>query len=165
MTVSASAQDLQAQLARLTPPRALRLATRSTPEVPWSQLVVPGQTHGHLEDLIRRVRRRVGVQLRWGMGRGRRGRSVVGLLDGTLPPEEVELVNTALHGVCAEPRVEITDVRTRESGRQRFVYATVTVPGEWTVKRSHDVADQVEDAVDAELPGTRTFVHIEPSRD
>jgi cation diffusion facilitator family transporter len=90
-------------------------------------------------------------------------RSVVGLLDGTLPPEEVAVVNDALHRVCEDPRVEIIDVRTRESGRQRFVYATLTVPGSWTVKRSHDVADQVEDAIDAALPGTTTFVHIEPA--
>lgn len=82
LPAGAGLPEALAELARLTPPRALRLATRSTPEVPWSQLVVPGQTHGHLEDLIRRVRRRVGVQLRWGMGRGRRGRSVVGLLYG-----------------------------------------------------------------------------------
>jgi len=90
-------------------------------------------------------------------------RSVVGLLDGTLPPEEVDTVNDALHRVCEDPRVEITDVRTRESGRQRFVYATLTVPGSWTVKRSHDVADDVEHAIDAALPGTTTFVHIEPA--
>ena len=92
-------------------------------------------------------------------------RSVVGLLDGTLPPEEVAEVSDALHRVCEDPRVEITDVRTRESGRQRFVYATLTVPGSWTVKRSHDVADQVEDAIDGALPGTTTFVHIEPAAD
>lgn len=90
-------------------------------------------------------------------------RSVVGLLDGTLPPEEVEKVNAELHRVCADPRVQISAVRTRESGRQRFVYATLTVPGSWTVKRSHDVADEVEGAIDAALPGTTTFVHIEPA--
>ncbi|HEY3339335.1 MAG TPA: cation diffusion facilitator family transporter, partial [Propionicimonas sp.] len=90
-------------------------------------------------------------------------RSVVGLLDGTLPPEEVAVVSDALHKVCEDPRVEITDVRTRESGRQRFVYATLTVPGSWTVKRSHDMADDVEVAVDSALPGTTTFVHIEPA--
>ena len=90
-------------------------------------------------------------------------RSVVGLLDGTLPPEEVAVVNDALHRVCEDPRVEITAVRTRESGRQRFVYATLTVPGSWTVKRSHDVADDVEIAIDGALPGTTTFVHIEPA--
>ena len=92
-------------------------------------------------------------------------RSVVGLLDGTLPPEEVAVVSDALHRVCEDPRVEITDVRTRESGRQRFVYATLTVPGSWTVKRSHAMADEVEGAIDSALPGTTTFVHIEPAAD
>ncbi|MGC3953354.1 MAG: cation diffusion facilitator family transporter [Propionicimonas sp.] len=90
-------------------------------------------------------------------------RSVVGLLDGTLPPEEVEKVSQVLDEVAHDPRVHIAQLRTRESGRQRFVYATVTVPGEWTVTRSHDLADAVEDAVDAALPGTTTFVHIEPN--
>lgn len=92
-------------------------------------------------------------------------RSAVGLLDGTLPPEEVAAVSDALHRVCEDPRVEITTVRTRESGRQRFVYATLTVPGAWTVKRSHDMADHVEGAIDSALPGTTTFVHIEPAAD
>ncbi|MDQ7991150.1 MAG: cation diffusion facilitator family transporter [Propionicimonas sp.] len=90
-------------------------------------------------------------------------RSVVGLLDGTLPPEEVETVGEVLARVARDPRVHIAQLRTRESGRQRFVYATVTVPGEWTVTRSHDLADAVEDAVGAALPGTTTFVHIEPN--
>lgn len=92
-------------------------------------------------------------------------RSVVGLLDGTLPADEVEQVTAALHRVCDDPRVEITEVRTRESGRQRFVYATLTVPGAWTVKRSHDMADAVEEAISAALPGASTFVHIEPADD
>ena len=90
-------------------------------------------------------------------------RSVVGLLDGTLPPDEVDKVSQVLDEVARDPRVHIAQLRTRESGRQRFVYATVTVPGEWTVIRSHDLADAVEDAVDAALPGATTFVHIEPN--
>lgn len=92
-------------------------------------------------------------------------RSVVGLLDGTLPANEVEKVSQVLQEVAHDPRVHIAQLRTRESGRQRFVYATVTVPGEWTVSRSHDLADAVEDAVDAALPGATTFVHIEPNDD
>lgn len=90
-------------------------------------------------------------------------RSVVGLLDGTLPPEEVAIVSDALNRVCGDPSVAISELRTRESGRQRFVYATLTVPGAWTVERSHRMADAVEGAVDAALPGTTTFVHIEPA--
>lgn len=92
-------------------------------------------------------------------------RSVVGLLDGTLPEDEVEKVSQVLDDVAHDPRVHVAQLRTRESGRQRFVYATVTVPGEWTVSRSHDLADAVENAVDAALPGATTFVHIEPNDD
>lgn len=89
-------------------------------------------------------------------------RSGIGLLDAALPDEEVEVVRAALHDICAEEPVEVSDLRTRESGRQRFVYATMLVPGTWSVRHSHDVADAVEDAVDEALPGTTTFVHIEP---
>jgi cation diffusion facilitator family transporter len=90
-------------------------------------------------------------------------RSVVGLLDGTLPPEEVRVIHAVLVPLTEDPRVHLTDLRTRESGRQRFVQATLTVPGDWTVRRSHDLADRVEDEVGRALPGTVTFVHVEPA--
>ncbi|MFT4218338.1 MAG: cation diffusion facilitator family transporter [Micropruina sp.] len=90
-------------------------------------------------------------------------RSVVGLLDATLPPEEVAIIQQALVPLTDDPRVHLTDLRTRESGRQRFVQATLTVPGEWTVSRSHDLADRVEEEVGRALPGTVTFVHVEPT--
>ncbi|MBK8448241.1 MAG: cation transporter [Micropruina sp.] len=90
-------------------------------------------------------------------------RSVVGLLDATLPPDEVALIEQALAPLTDDPRVRVTDLRTRESGRQRFVQATLTVPGEWTVRRSHDLADRVEAEVGQVLPGTVTFVHVEPA--
>ncbi|MFT4109398.1 cation diffusion facilitator family transporter [Propionicimonas sp.] len=92
-------------------------------------------------------------------------RSVVGLLDAALPEEEIAIVSAVLAEVCDDPGVEITELKTRESGRQRFVYATLSVPGSWTVKRSHDVADDVENAVSSALPDTTTFVHIEPAAD
>ena len=89
-------------------------------------------------------------------------RSGVGLLDAALPDEEIGVVRAAVDQVCVDAPVQLSDLRTRESGRQRFVYATMLVPGTWSVRHSHDVADAVEDAVDAALPGTTTFVHIEP---
>jgi cation diffusion facilitator family transporter len=89
-------------------------------------------------------------------------RSGVGLLDAALPEDEVEIARAAVQAACMDEPVELSDLRTRESGRQRFVYATMLVPGSWSVRHSHDVADAVEDAVDGALPGTTTFVHIEP---
>lgn len=92
-------------------------------------------------------------------------RSVVGLLDGSLPAEEIDIVAEAARTACSSCDMKVAQIRTRESGRQRFVYVTLEVPGEWTVRRSHDVADLVEESVDAALPGTVTFVHIEPAAD
>lgn len=88
---------------------------------------------------------------------------MVGLLDATLPPDEVAIIQRALVPLTDDPRVHLTDLRTRESGRQRFVQATLTVPGEWTVQRSHDLADRVEEEIESALPGTVTFVHVEPA--
>ncbi len=96
----AGVPDALAELARMTPPRALRLATRSTPAVPWQRVVLPPQTRDRLDDLIRRVRRRVSVQLRWQMARGERGRSVIGLLygeSGTGKTLAAEAIASRLH--------------------------------------------------------------------
>ena len=90
-------------------------------------------------------------------------RSVVGLLDAALPPEEVAQIRAAIDSVLAEDPADLTELLTRESGRQRFVQCTVLVPGDWTVTHSHDFADAIEEAVARVLPGTTTFVHIEPA--
>lgn len=103
----------------------------------------------------------VGFNILWTGGKLLR-RSAVGLLDAALPAAEVEIIRTALAGVIDDPRMTITELLTRESGRQRFVQATVIVPGHWTVRRSHDLADSIELAIAQVLPDTVTVVHIEP---
>ena len=124
-------------------------------------IAVVGLTHLYWLDPL--IAMAVGVNIIF-TGYGLVSRSVVGLLDATLPPEEVALIQRALQPLTDDPRVVVTDLRTRESGRQRFVQATLTVPGEWTVRRSHDLADRVEVEIERALPGTVTFVHVEPAR-
>jgi hypothetical protein len=78
-------QRLEAALDRLrdqVPPRAAGLARRRLPEVGWQELVLAPDTGEQLEELVRRVRQRVQVQVRWGLGGGARGNGVVGLLHG-----------------------------------------------------------------------------------
>jgi len=58
--------------------------------------------------------------------------------------------------------VEFHTLRTRESGRQRFVYIDVLVPGDWTVTRGHDLAERVAVDIARDLPGTTTFTHLQP---
>jgi len=87
--------------------------------------------------------------------------SVTSLLDAALPEQDVALVTAALDRLRT-PEVEFTQVRTRESGRQRFVTLTVLVPGSWTVDHGHQVADDVETAIGAALPDTTVQTHLEP---
>lgn len=90
-------------------------------------------------------------------------RSVVGLLDAALPAEEVALIRGAMEEVIGAQPVEVTHLLTRESGRERFVQATVVVPGDWSVRRAHDLADAFEDAIARALPQTESFIHVEPT--
>ena len=98
-------------------------------------------------------------------GYGLLRRSVTALLDAAIPPEELAQVNEVLdHYRSIEP-VDFHALRTRESGRQRFVYVHLLVPDDWTVKRGHDLADDLTVDIAEALPGAHTFVHMEPIGD
>jgi cation diffusion facilitator family transporter len=90
-------------------------------------------------------------------------KSISGLLDAALSAPDLARVQAVLEAQANSDAVRLEVARTREAGRQRFVYLTLTVPGDWTVAHSHDLADALESAVEAELPGTTTFVHVEPA--
>lgn len=92
-------------------------------------------------------------------------RSVIGLLDAALPESDLESIRELLERHRSEAPVDFHELRTRESGRQRFVYVHLLVPDGWTVKRGHSLSLRVARDVAALLPGTRTFVHIEPIGD
>lgn len=103
----------------------------------------------------------VGLNILWTGGKLVR-RSSVGLLDAALPADEVAAIRGAMDGVIGDHRVTVTDLRTRESGRHRFVQTIVVVPGHWSVTEAHDLADDIEAAIETVFPETQTVVHIEP---
>lgn len=100
--------------------------------------------------------------LRIGFGLVRQ--AVIGMLDAVLPPEDVTAVNAVLDRYREPGVVTILPPRTRESGRQRFVYLVVRVPGDWTVRAGHDLLDRIEADLDEALPGVVVFSHLEPDR-
>ena len=87
--------------------------------------------------------------------------SVTALLDASLPAEDVAEVNRVLDEMRTA-EVDFVDLRTRASGRDRFVSLTVLVPGEWTVQRGHDLADVVERRIATALLNTGVQTHLEP---
>lgn len=91
-------------------------------------------------------------------------RSLDGLLDRALPPEDMVVLNGVLDRHRG-PDVEFHALRTREAGHRRFVSVHVMVPGEWTVQQGHDLAHVVEDEIRAELHACEVDTHIEPHED
>jgi cation diffusion facilitator family transporter len=88
-----------------------------------------------------------------------------GLLDRALPKEEQQLISSVLSRY--EKRgIRFHALRTRAAGQRRFVSMHVLVPGRWTVKRGHDLSEELESELANALQGNTTFfIHVEPSED
>jgi cation diffusion facilitator family transporter len=91
-------------------------------------------------------------------------RSGSGLLDVALPADDVERITGVLDRYRRDG-VAFHALRTRASGRQRFVSVHVLVPGRWTVQQGHDLAERIEADLATALPGVATFTHVEPLED
>lgn len=83
------------------------------------------------------------------------------------------LMDTAPSSAQAEARkaiddldhVELRRLRLRESGGRFFADAVVGVPPGQAIVEGHSLADRVEAAVQAALPGSDVVVHLEPQRE
>ncbi|WP_018043983.1 cation diffusion facilitator family transporter [Methylobacterium sp. 88A] len=88
--------------------------------------------------------------------------SVSGLLDKAAPAEMVTQIRTLIsdHG---EGALEAHDVRTRHAGQATFIDFHLVVPGEMTVKDSHDICDRLESAIESAIEGAVVVIHVEPA--
>jgi cation diffusion facilitator family transporter len=89
--------------------------------------------------------------------------SALGLLDRAWPAPELAALGQVLASYAAP--VQIHAVRTRQSGRRRFVSMHVVVPGDWTIARGHALVEELERAIAAVVPGAISFTHLEPLED
>ena len=90
--------------------------------------------------------------------------SVVGLMDTAWDEHE----NARLAGLLASfgsDVVRFHALRTRQAGHQRFAEVHVLVPGEWSVRRGHDLIEDVEDAVRTHMEDVHLTCHLEPLED
>jgi cation diffusion facilitator family transporter len=91
-------------------------------------------------------------------------RSTSGLMDGALPPQDHARVMDILARYRAEG-IDYHALRTRESGARRFVELHVLVPGAWSVRRGHDLAERMESDIRGALSRTTVITHVEPLED
>lgn len=91
-------------------------------------------------------------------------RSLLGLLDTSLP-EPTRLSIVAILDAHRAEGVQYHALRTRQAGSWRFIAVHILVPGDWTVQRGHDMLEQIEEEIRAEIPDSTVFTHLEPIED
>ncbi|MGD8176063.1 cation diffusion facilitator family transporter [Marinimicrobium sp. ARAG 43.8] len=90
-------------------------------------------------------------------------RAAGGLMDRALAPETLQALEAVLREVLREvapSECGFHQLRTRESGAQQFAEVDLQVPGDWNVRRAHELADLAEQRMRA--LGVESMVHIEP---
>jgi len=91
--------------------------------------------------------------------------SVDGLMDGSLPEQtNIELLEV-LDRFREPGRIEFHAVRTRQAGNRQFMEFHILVPAAWSVRRGHDMTEDVIDALIEVVPGVRVSAHLEPIED
>jgi len=91
-------------------------------------------------------------------------RSIAGLMDKAIPAEDVAVIQKVLE-VFRKDGVQFHALFTRQAGAQKFVSMHVIVPGDWTVKRGHELLERIEADIRRAVPKTLVFTHLEPLDD
>lgn len=91
-------------------------------------------------------------------------RSWRGLMDVSLPPEEMTAVTNILDAY-KDQGVGYHALRSRQAAARRFLVVHLLVPGSWPVKEAHLLAENVERQVREALPNSNIVTHLEPIGD
>lgn len=104
-------------------------------------------------------------------------RAVDGLMDVTLPANEITIIKQAITSGLKQANTDdlltfeiqaetldtmLRDFRTRKSGSRRFVEFKLLLPGELTVHDSHKICDAIESCIAAKLQQISINIHVEP---
>jgi cation diffusion facilitator family transporter len=91
-------------------------------------------------------------------------RSGRGLLDVAIPQEELSSVKSILDSY-KEQGVSYHAFRSRQAAARKFMVVHLLVPGNWSVRKSHSLAEQFERKVGETIVNANIVTHIEPIED
>jgi len=90
--------------------------------------------------------------------------SLSGLMDVTLPEEQ----NRAIIGILqahTNSEIRFHGLQTRAAGHDAFANVDLLVPGLWSVRRGHELAEDLADELEAAVPNLHVLIHVEPIED
>jgi cation diffusion facilitator family transporter len=91
-------------------------------------------------------------------------RSGRGLLDVAVPSEDLTSVKSILESY-KDQGVSYHALRSRQAAARKFLVVHLLVPGDWSVRKGHKVAEQVETRVLESIKNANIVTHIEPVDD
>jgi cation diffusion facilitator family transporter len=94
---------------------------------------------------------------------GRLMRNNVAVLMDTAPEDSESRARDAIESIDVD--ASLRRLRIREAGGRHFADVVVGVPADAGVAHGHAVASAIEEAIEAELPGSDVVVHVEPEGD
>ncbi len=89
-------------------------------------------------------------------------RSLGGLMDEGLAPEELAQIRAVLSRYVPARALEVHGLKTRRAGRRAFLEFHLVVPGKMRVEEAHRLCDELEAALKGALPGLEVTIHVEP---
>jgi cation diffusion facilitator family transporter len=106
----------------------------------------------------------VGINIIWAGVRLMR-RSVLGLLDVAIPGDDLNEIGKLFAEYSQRHGVSFHALRTRQAGMRHFVTFHLLVPDDWSVKRAHQLSEEIESRIRSMVPGASLLTHIEPISD
>lgn len=91
--------------------------------------------------------------------------SAEGLMDASASDEDMAKIVAVLDDYKEKIGIDYHALRTRVAGPRIFVTAHVLMPDEWTIQRGHELAEEIESAMRAAVPGVIASTHMEPLDD
>lgn len=91
-------------------------------------------------------------------------RSVLGLLDTSISRGELDIVKS-IFNKYERKGLKFHGLRTRQSAQRRFVSFHVLTPGNWSVKKGHDILEDIEKEIRDSIEKVTVSTHLEPVED
>lgn len=91
-------------------------------------------------------------------------RSAAGLMDVSIPDEELRLIENVLADY-RQLGLEFHALRTRQAGTRAFLSFHILVPGSWTIQHGHDWSERIEAEIRQAIPSIHITTHLEPKED
>jgi cation diffusion facilitator family transporter len=91
-------------------------------------------------------------------------RSAAGLMDVSIPAEEIKAIEAVLDGYRKQG-LAFHALRTRQAGTRAFISFHILVPGAWTVQHGHDWSERIEADIRQAVTHAHITTHLEPQED